>query len=256
MKLRKEQWLRAAKATALGSSVRIVHGNESRANLVVYNDADCWRAYCQRCKISQKVLKDHVRLGVRTPKRPDMLTLPTDKVPVIDSEYERVVTEFLYEKGMAFEFLPDLYISPRARRLMFQDERGGWHGRCFTGSLNAKWLHYGTTGLVGTPMPCTILTEDLFSMYKLKYAMRGQDCAVCSTLGTGITDKVVLALKNCVKIVCAYDADTAGDAGFTELRRRTKLFVREIVRARPPEGMDPKDMSVQDLIQLMEANNV
>ena len=109
-----------------------------------------------------------------------------------------------------------------------------WHGRDMLGRSAAKWMHYGSPGIAGVPKNTTIVTEDIFSMFKVRYALRDllvadRDLAVVCTLGAGVGDKAVLALKNCQRIVWAYDADGAGDAGARNSSLRMSPF--EIGRA-------------------------
>lgn len=80
-------------------------------------------------------------------------------------------------------------------------------------------------------------------MYKTQFALGGSAHVVCA-LGTGCTAALarVLAGDN---IVWFFDADAAGDKGFEEGRKRMRPLVQHQSRARPPEGLDPKDMTCE-----------
>ena len=252
--LPEHEWLAKAKRLAVGMRTRVLHRHEHRANMTIGNDKDRWWAYCQRCKEGGVVLKEHVLLNAPTAcVQPPDLTLPTDMLPVLGSDYEEAVGRFLASKNMMYPYLPPLYYSEKVRRVLLHDG-AHWHGRDLTGRSPAKWLHYGAR-FSGTPSACTVLTEDIFSMYKIRFALGTTDpcvptvhdsisggTSVCCTLGAGIRDSSVLALKNCSELVWAYDADQAGDDGYTKASKRMRAFGSKQFRARPPEGLDPKDM--------------
>ena len=246
------EWLDKAKQLAVGMQIRTWHGREKRANLVIGNERGYWWCYCQRCKEGAKVQKEHILLKQTLPPPETEFKVPDDLAPVIGSPYEASIGHFLASKGMMYPYVPKLWYSPRTARLCLQDDTGGWHGRDVTGRSNAKWLHYSKPVIVGTPGAYTVLVEDIFSMYKIKFAVRGTDIAVVSTLGAGCSAAAALALKNCTTLVWAYDADKAGDAGFKQGRKRMQLLVPKQVRARPPEGLDPKDMDCTNIRALLE----
>ncbi len=226
--------------------------------MIVGNDRGHWWAYCQRCKEGGRMDKEHVLLGghgeaVESQSRAE---LPGDLKQVLGSGYEAAIGGFLASKGMMFPYLPQLWYSESARRVCVQDERGSWHGRDLTGRSNAKWLHYSVPALALAPCGFTtvdcVVTEDVFSMFKVAYAMRGTYVNVVSTMGAGCGDRAALALKSWPNIVWAYDGDKAGDDGFTQARKKMRPFVRKQYRARPPEGLDPKDMDIIDIRSMIE----
>lgn len=242
--LPEQDWLPQAKRLAVGMRMRVHHKNERRPNMTIGNERDRYWAYCQACKEGARLDKEHVLLAAHYTTEVKQLERPNDIHLAIGSEYEMIVARFLASKGMDFMYLPPVYVSPSTRRLIVQSPDGGWHGRDLTGVSNQKWLHYGAQ-FAGNAGPHTICTEDLFSMFKVQYALRDQpQWAVCSTLGSSCGPVSALALKDCKSIVWAYDADKAGDDGFKQASKRMRPFVPEQLRARPPEGLDPKDMSV------------
>lgn len=245
--LPRNEWLPQAQRLAVGMRMRVVHNRERTAAMTISNERDRWWCYCQRCKQGGVVMKDHVLLTAPAQAvTVQELTLPTDVQPVMGSEYEEAVGRFLASKNMMFPYLPTVYYSLSARRMLLNDA-GHWHGRDLTGRSERKWLNYHGQKFVGMPAPRTVITEDLFSMYKLRFALRGSDVQVCCSLGAGIHDAAVLALRNCTDVVCAYDADKAGDAGAAAVRTRLRPFGMRVRRARPPDGQDPKDMDCEDL---------
>lgn len=258
--LPEHEWLPQAQRLAVGMRMRVRHRREGRANMTIANERDRWWCYCQRCKEGGVVLKDHVLLTAPTHAVGAVeLTMPTDVLPVMRSEFEEAVGRFLATKNMMFPYLPDLYFSQRARRLLLQDERGCWHGRDFTGKSDRKWLNYHGAKFVGIPGPVTILTEDLFSKFKIEFAIRSAahpgvplGTSVCCTLGSGIHDAAVLALKSCSHLVWAYDADKAGDDGYMQAQFRMRPFGLTQSRARPPEGLDPKDMDCESIRVMLQ----
>lgn len=246
------EWLPHAQRLSVGMRVRMRHRNESRANMVVANNVGKWWAYCQACKEGAVVNKDHVLLTQEV-FEPASAVMPVDVRPVMGSEYEETVGRFLIGKGMMFPYLPSLHYSTSAKRLMIQDEAGCWHGRDMTGRSNRKWMNYNGARFVGSPAKFTVLTEDLFSMWKLRYATRGiKDLSVCCTLGAGVHDTAVLALRNCTRLVWAYDGDEAGDAGYTQAMRSLGIWGQQHRRLRPPQDKDPKDMTIHWLRNAVE----
>lgn len=202
--------------------------------------------------------KDHVLLtpGKALPE-PSELSVPGDLRVVLGSDYEVTVARFLASKGMDMQMLPKLWYSETRKRLCLQDPWGsGWHGRDLTDRSAAKWLHYDKPAIAGNVATVSVITEDLFSMFKVQYAMRierlGQHFGVASTLGAGCSTTAALALKNCRRIVWAYDGDKAGDDGFASASKRMRVHVPKQHRARPPEGMDPKDMTCEAIRKMIE----
>lgn len=237
-----EEWLPRAQKLYVGQSIRVQHQREHRLNLQINNDKGSWWAYCHACGAHGSVLKTHVLLGGSAPVVDVNPVLPDDLVLAIVSEFASVVAEFLATKNMDYMHLPDVFLSIKAKRILIKDDAGNWHGRDMTGVSSAKWLHYNNTRFVGTPKSTTIITEDLFSMYKMQHAIGPADIAVCSTLGAKINQTAKWKLRDCKHLIYAYDADAAGDSGYTEGCRILRPFGIKQSRLRPDEGQDPKDM--------------
>ena len=255
-----EDWLDQAKRLAVGMKLRVRHRNEGRMNMVIGNDTDKWWCYCQRCKEGAVVEKSHVILGqVGGPVDTDVM-LPPDITPLQHTEFEVPVARFLADKCMAFPYLPNnLYYSGSRKRLMLNIE-GRWHGRDLTGRSTQKWMNYNNAKYVGHPGTNTVLVEDLFSMFKTRWAMRGDPSVhVMCSLGTGCHTPLVAALAGAAHVrnlIWFYDADEAGDDGVSAGTRRMNAYGIRQCRSRPPEGLDPKDMRCEDIRLLIQAAKI
>lgn len=249
--LPKEQWLPTARKLAIGMRVRVRHLNESRPNMVIMNDVDRWWCYCQSCKEGGVVMKDHVILseGPRIDPRIER-TVPTDIRPLKGTEFEIPVIRFLIDKHMSTMYLDELSYSDTRKRLLIQDYSGQWHGRDLSGNSPQKWLNYQAVHYVGIkPDGCpTVVTEDLFSMYKTRYALRDYpEYRVVCALGTGCSIYLTNFLMGSSSLYWFFDGDSAGDDGAAFAQQRMKPLVPIQYRVRPPEGMDPKDMSCEQI---------
>jgi hypothetical protein len=246
--LPEQDWLAQAKRLAIGMKIRTRHRNEARANLVIANEADKWWSYCQRCHEGGVVLKDHVRFGEALAVHDATPYMPEDAVLVYGSEYEVPVERFLASKNMSSEYLPRLKYSPSRKRIIVPTHGNQWHGRDVTGKAPSKWMNYGTDQVAGVTDLHTVVVEDIFSMYKVLWASRhAQDVGVLCALGTAIKPAVVQRLMHCKTVIWMFDADTAGDDGAAAGRRALLPFVQNQTRVRPPAGLDPKDMKIDDI---------
>lgn len=250
--LRDEDWLAQAQRLSIGMQMRVHHGRERRPNMIIKNDKDRWWSYCQACKEGGVLLKQHVVLSGDAPEITKDLALPTDYTLAQPSEYGDAVGIYLHSKNMAYPYLPPVFVSPTAKRMLLRDDAGLWHGRDLTNKSDRKWLNYQHAKFVGLPSNITVITEDLFSMYKMRYALGVMpSISVCCTLGASVSSAAALALKDCKRLIYAYDADKAGDAGFVQGYKRMKVFGMNQERFRPPEGLDPKDMQCWDIRNLI-----
>jgi hypothetical protein len=244
------QWLAAARRLAVGMRVRVRHLHEDRANMIIMNDKDRWWCYCQRCKEGGVVMKDHVILSSVTIDPRISRTTPTDIQPIAKLDFEIPVLRFLIDKNMATLYLPELFVSESRRRLLLKDDSGLWHGRDLSGASPEKWLNYKAAHYVGMPKDgCpTIVTEDLFSMYKTRFALRASpEFRVVCALGTGCSVYLTDFLMSSGSLYWFYDGDSAGDDGAAYAMKKMRPFVAQQYRVRPPEGLDPKDMSCEQI---------
>jgi len=251
-----QEWLAKARQLAVGMKIRTRHLHENRENLIIANAQDRWWCYCQRCHAGGVVMKDHVVLTASAEQMEVELTLPPDIRPLRGSEFEIAVARFLSTKNMAIPYLPELHISEKRKRVLVRAE-GKWHGRDLTGRSPMKWMNYEVSRVVGHPGALgTVLVEDLFSKYKVEFALRKfSGYGVVCALGTGCSSPLVTRVLHSPYLIWMYDADRAGDEGFEHGRRRLRPFVQHQVRARPPEGLDPKDMDCAAIRRLILGDN-
>lgn len=251
--LQEQDWLPQAKRLSVGMKLRVTHGRERRPNMVLGNTSDRWWAYCQACKSGAVVLKEHVVLGLHEPAPPVDLSFPTDLVRVLGSEAETPVMRFLASKNMDSMYLPELWYSASRKRLLL-DTGHGWMGRDITGNSPSKWLTYNRQKLLGTVKlgMIAIVVEDTFSWYKVRWALRNSQgyCVLCA-LGTGVHDALVLELLKARGVLWFFDADAAGRKGASSGCKRMRgvgVLSSEIF---PPEGLDPKDMQCNAILNLI-----
>lgn len=248
------EWLHKAKQLAVGMRTRTYHNSERRPNLAIGNDMDKWWCYCHACHEGGVVEKAHVILGGPVDTAPEPTRLPHDIKPVHQSDFEIPIARFLADKNMADLYLPPLHYSEERKRLMMQLE-GIWHGRDLTGRSPQKWMNYNNATHVGVPFTYTVVTEDIFSMFKVRWAMRQYPnvSAMCN-LGTNATRSMTYMLsqnRSVQKVAWFFDADAAGDDGAWNCMRRNDPFDFKQYRPRPPEELDPKDMTCADIRDIL-----
>ncbi len=250
MSIPEQEWLAKAKSLPIGMKIRVRHGFERRENMVIANAQDRWWCYCQRCHEGGVVLKDHVLL---TDAPGDaVLAHPNDVRAVQGTEFEIPIARFLASKNMDYVYLPPVLYSESRRRMLLRVERS-LHGRDLTGRSPMKWMNYDSARIIGWPGPLgAVVVEDLFSMFKTQYSLRNTPgFGVVCALGTGCSSALVSRLAPAPGIVWFFDADQAGDVGFGNARQRMRPFVQWQSRARPPEGLDPKDMQCASIREVI-----
>lgn len=243
-----------------------------RANLVVGHESDKWWAYCQACKCGDVVLKTHVRLTDRATKESNKVDPPTDVVPAqkLLKPLREGLETFLLSKGVTGSMLPDWGYSAKRNRLVLQPD--SWDGRSLGRDVsqksNIKWIVYGKQGDThvleplkpGAGRGTLYLTEDVFSMYKLKWALSCYhaglpwcDTWVGTTLGTGITQKLLAELvgEPFKQVVVFYDGDRAGVQGSKTVAHRIGALLpsSKVIPVTAPTGLDPKDMQYDDILK-------
>lgn len=259
MSLPHDDWLAQAKRCAINQSRRVRHKNEPGSDMSVGNKADRYWAYCHRCKLGGVFPKTHVVLSNKAPPESSSLTLPSDMVHVLTAEphIRHGIGTFLATKNMDLSFLPkETFFSESRKRLMIcvADE---WMGRDTTGKSDQKWLTFSKQSFVAAPglhshNKRAILTEDLFSMYKVFHATRDtlhHDAAVFCTLGTKISPPLFLRLiQEFSEVTSFYDGDTAGWNGCASNAKRLDALgigvPATVVTQCAPRDLDPKDMSL------------
>lgn len=257
--MRDEEWLHIAKRLAVGQQGRFRHGREDRLNLTIANESDRYWAWCHRCHTGGTVLKEHVRLLEAAVAPAVSYEIPRDLVHARTPMYEDKIAEFLAGKGMDMKYMPKrMYVSPKDKRLLldFTEEYGreNLHGRDLTGKSPQKWVTYQghghPVGQVAYAQP-VVIVEDLFSFLKVQYALRGLHWSVLCALGTNVTHKMIPYIVDASACYWFFDGDKAGDDGASSGIKRTRLFVPSQHRPRPPDGLDPKDMTLRGIRELL-----
>lgn len=251
MALPHDEWLHLAKRLPVGRTQRFYHRNERRPNLVVSNTSDRYAVYCQACKEGGVVMKEHVVItGKPAPALSADLTLPTDLVKVVDAEPCVIsgVLGFIAHKNMDAQYLPELWFS-RSRSRVLIEHQGEWLGRDTTERSPQKWLTYNGSNHLAHPEhhPIAIVVEDPFSFFKVSWALQFHPISVYSSLGTALSDELMLRLLEHDMVFLMYDGDRAGyDGAFRESRRLQSCGVnaRDLCA---PQGMDPKDMGILEI---------
>lgn len=255
MALRKEDWLPIAKRLAINAKVRVRHGHERRTNLTIGNAGDHYWAYCQACKEGGKEMKEHVRITeMRAPAESQSLILPDDMLKVLDSDkaVQDAVLGFLASKNMDAQYLPELWFSRKRCRLLFM-HGCEWLGRDTTGASMQKWLTFNGSNHLrsGTSTGLAVVVEDPFSYYKVRWALRQHHDRpdIYSSLGTSMSDELMLILIHCDRVLFMYDDDAAGHRGAdTEAKRLRALGVNAVAKC-ATGGRDPKDMTIEEIRQ-------
>jgi hypothetical protein len=267
----KHEWLADAQRVPVGQSRRVYHGAESRPNLVVYNNPDCYSAWCHSCQKSGYVPKEVLqRVDTSAPvfhkclSATDCVTLP--ELARGHPEKFKRLTLLLHKKHMS-----GALIAPYSPVYSLTDDRlvftfkGSSVGRDCTERSHAKWLHYHNTAepreflylqgeiTQGTREP-VVLVEDLFSAIKVhKYT--GLSTLWCK--GTHISDAIITFLtypKRTVELypVLAFDGDVAGHKAYRTASKRLSIRAVPFTHVVVPDGLDPKDLNHTGLLTLFE----
>jgi hypothetical protein len=249
MALPQEDWLHLAKRLPIGQSTRHHHGRERRPNLTVGNAGDRYWAYCNACKQGGVVQKEHVIItGRQAPRESCDLTLPFDMRRILecDEPVRNGVLAVLANKNMDAQYLPELWFSKSRCRILFCHD-GQWLGRDTTEASPQKWLTYNgsdhlapTHGKMGR---VAIVVEDPFSFYKVDWAV-GVEYDVFTSLGTKISDALMVKLLQYDKVFMFYDGDEAGYKGANVGAKRLRSCGVEASESCAPQGLDPKDMTI------------
>ena len=85
-------------------------------------------------------------------------------------------------------------------------------------------------------------------MYKTRFALRNYpEYRVVCALGTGCSIYLTNFLMHSSSLLWFFDGDQAGDDGAAFAQQRMKPLVPHQSRVRPPDGLDPKDMSCEQI---------
>ncbi len=269
MALPQEEWLAQAKRCALHQTMRVKHKHEASCALSVGNKADRYWAYCHRCHEGGVMMKTHVLYGAVAPPKSESMQVPQDCVLVRTAEQatQLAVADFLAKKNMDMQYMPGLtYVSESRKRLIVAGGNG-LMGRDTTGKSSQKWLTYSKQHyecVSSTPVPGAtraVVVEDMFSMYKVAYALRlakVTDVEVFCSLGTQINPALFLRLiQEYTAVVVMYDGDVAGWEGCIAQGMRLRALGIGVnasaLQQCAPRDMDPKDMQLAVISRHVEA---
>ena len=245
--LHTDEWLHLAKQQAVGYSNRYRHGAESRRNLVVYNNNDSWSCWCHSCQEGGYVPKEFVVLN-QAPPEPQHPIWNPKLVPLSEAREISKIVQFLNSKHMMIPYLPNPKWDTERHRIVleFPEQRVG---RSISNS-DAKWLKY--TGEVDhvkldySEDKDFILTEDLFSALKVRYATASR-FNVVALMGTKLDSTLEPLLVQGKKVNLMLDADEAGRSGAVKIKRRLSLYGKDVEVINIPDGLDPKDLTLNEI---------
>lgn len=264
MSLHQSEWLDDAKRVPVGQKRRVYHGAEITAAMDVWNNEDSWSCYCHRCHQGGKVYKEFLQRADPDIPVYQKLLIPSDLINIgtLAVDHNTVYKDLillLQSKGVSLVSINELnpMYNTRDKRLVFRFN-GVDIGRDCTGRSPAKWLVYnhpkprGYVYLQGSNAyrmrEPVILTEDLFSAQKIRYYTGWS--ALC-LLGTNFKDDTAHFLLDKLAVV-ATDGDPAGHDAKINIFKRCDLFGIPACHVDVPDGLDPKDMKPDELIQLFK----
>lgn len=256
-------WLKEAQSIAVGRKKRVRHGFEASAAMDVYNNEDSWSAYCHRCHLSGRAMKEHQRVQRAVVEIDRISPVPATCIRLNDATpYEqKLVWDLLIRKGCPPQVIPEevLWYDRTVRRVLLRSGSLAL-GRAVDTNRTPKWLPYGEWH--GLPMcwatrhgaGAMVLVEDALSSYKVAKAISTfapeSSLAVTATLGTSITDRFLPYCQG-RPIICMYDGDPAGLAGFEAMRKRLRVWGHPVIDRRPPKG-DPKNNDLASIFANLE----
>lgn len=260
-----DEWLGAAKSLSIGQKRRINHGCGKTAACDVFNQADCWSAYCHRCHLPGWVPKEHQQLRSQVQEDPTRVSpVPADALHLSQtSAYEqRRIWDLLIEKGCPPGVIPEefIWLSRSTNRILLRQGLRAL-GRALSAAQQPKWMTYGNwmsqPRLFWTrfrDVGQMVLVEDALSAFKVAKAVEvyapTSSYSVVATLGTVATSASLKYLAG-RDVLCMYDGDQAGAEGSAGLRRRLNVFGGAFRDVRPQTG-DPKDMSLQEIAECLK----
>lgn len=261
-----EVWLNTAKRLPAGTTTRQPHVGDRtmRPNLIIGHDHGKYWCYCQSCGRGAVQEKTHVSVvGASAPAASTELSLPADKVSIyeLDLFTREQLAAFLVTKNVDQLFLPELYFSEGRKRILF-DTGVGWLGRDTTDTSPQKWLSYSGTShltqdVAGHAVQAlqAVVVEDPFSYYKVAWALRGAArYRVYCALGTGVRPALALELVQHSRVLMFMDGDKAGRRGAADAQKQLKAYGTRVIPMCAPEGLDPKDMTAQEIRNHVASN--
>jgi len=261
-----DEWLGAAKSLSIGQKRRINHGCGSTAACDVFNQAECWSAYCHRCHLPGWVPKEHQQLRSLVQEDPTRVSpVPADALHLSQTStfLQRRIWDLLIQKGCPPGVIPEEFVwySQSTNRILLRQGLRAL-GRALSAAQQPKWMAYGnwtsqprlfwTRFRDAGPM---VLVEDALSAFKVAKAVEvyapTSSFSVVATLGTVVTSASLKYVQG-RDVLCMYDPDKAGRDGLAGLRKRLNVFGGVVIDAIPKQG-DPKDNTLENLYGLITA---
>lgn len=259
-----QPWLKECKRLAVGQSARFRCCGTDKAG-VLYNNVDAWEYYCHRCKGYGKERKQFVQQVSAVPER-TVQPAPADAKRVISAspEVQNHIYSFLVNKGIMPEMVGDILWSQTSNRILFPLQSGISLGRALDSRQNPKWIQYGgRSSFAMAPVLSkstdkslmgVVLTEDYLSALKVAHVSNhygNGDLVVIALLGTRLDSKLKLWIaERGLPVLLMLDGDDAGYEGTKRITQSLRLYTS--VRAYAKDGYDPKDLTVQEIIDAIK----
>lgn len=277
-----EEWLPLAQALPVGQAKRYRHRTEARPNLMVSNRPDGWSAWCFACNAGGFKPKEFVRVQPEAEPDSPRQWLPPDYRDIYECNprVRHRVAEFLARKGLDLHHhTAGIHVGYSAQqdRLVLEcwGRRPGvrFLGRAL-GDRQPKWITYSSahSGYAEYAMPIGpyidqwlgrpetpatarsfVVVEDYLSALKVQHA--APHALAVASLGTRLSSSLVELILDSGGPVCImYDGDQAGARGSSAGARRLRGLGVPVREVRPPAGLDPKDLTIQGIQELLEVS--
>lgn len=270
MSVEEAEWLDAAKRLAVGTKDRIRHGFESRANMMIFNNADSWSCWCFACNEGGIVRKTHpVLIEEPTPSAGTLMPLPEDCRPLeeVSEALKRKAYGYLLIRGINPEKTLaglSVLVSEKTQRLCIEMNGMAYVGRgmanqkvkaiTYSSRAYTKYAHHPQW--TGKPWQDkhVILTEDYLSALKVQQAV--PDAVVISVQGSAASSDLLAKLLGCSRVFIMLDGDEAGRKGTVKILHKIRSFVLKVHCISTPDGKDPKNLTSKEIRRLLYGNDV
>lgn len=256
-----DEWLDQAKQVPLNGRNRILHGFESRPNMVVFNNPDSWSCWCFACNSGSRVRKDSPVLCEAPVDTSKPVPLPDDCVALqeLSEDVLNKVYYYFLTRGINPDtMLKDMQVlfSAKTMRVCLEMFGGCFSGRGIAGQKVKALTYSDSIATKYAVHPCdggpwsgtVVITEDYLSALKIRYAMQGSVTAV-SAQGCGMPKQLLPKLLK-TQVLIMLDGDSAGQKGSALMYKKLKgLINTKIINT--PTGKDPKNLTVNEIRSLL-----